>query len=61
MKLAKVIISFEDLEDGVLRKAEDEFVCEDQRAEYLEALGLVWLKGTPTEKPKSKKNAKKAK
>ena len=58
MKLATVIISFTDLEAGVLRKAEDAFTCEDARGAYLEALGLVWLKDAPA---KAKKPAKKKK
>lgn len=58
MKLATVIISFNDLKEGVFRKAGDTFTCDDQRAKELEALGLVWLKDAPAEKPKSKTRKK---
>lgn len=59
MKLATVVISFNDREEGVFRKAEDAFVCDDQRAKQLEAYGLVWLKDAPEEAPKSKAKKKK--
>jgi len=58
MKLATVVISFNDLIEGVFRKAEDTFTCDDQRGAYLEALGLVWLKDAP--KKTTKKTTKKA-
>ena len=54
MKRATVIISFNDLEKGVFRKAGDAFNCEDQRAEYLESLGLVWAKDAPKKGRKKK-------
>ena len=61
MKKATTLVSFEDLEEGVLRKSGDVFICSDERGAYLADLGLVWLKDAPEEKPKKKAVSKKSK
>ena len=58
MKKATTLVSFEDLEEGVLRKSGDVFICSDERGAYLADLGLVCLKDAPEEKPKKKATAK---
>lgn len=53
MKKATVIISFYDLAEKVDRKQGDTFNCEDERAEQLVELWLVFAKDAP--KPRKKK------
>jgi len=61
MKLATAVFSFHDLQEGVFRKAEGTFLCNDERGEYLAGLGLVWLKDAPEEKPKKRASSTKKK
>lgn len=55
MKLAKVLVPFEDLVEGVIRNVGDSFDCEDSRAEYLVELRLI----EATDKPRAKRKSKK--
>ena len=51
MKQATTVVSFTDLKEGALREVGDAFLCDEERGEYLAALGLVQLKDAPEEEP----------
>lgn len=53
MKIATVITSFFDINEGVSRTSGDTFLCDDARGEHLRRLNLVRVQNAPEpEKPK---------
>ncbi|MBQ1297039.1 MAG: hypothetical protein IIY21_23540 [Clostridiales bacterium] len=59
MKKATVLKPFRDKQENVYRTIGDTFSAEDERADYLESLGLVKAEAVAKPKTAPKKNTKK--
>ena len=61
MKEAITLKPFKDLTAGVDREIGSTFSVDDERAEYLERLGLIRVEQSANEEPKTKKRTAKKK
>ena len=61
MKKAITLKPFRDLTEGVDREIGSTFSVDDERAEYLERIGLIKAEQVVSEEPKTKKRTAKKK